>query len=178
MADNKHLNGAMGSRRLGDMLLLPASLCGVALLIVNDHYMKRHLHNAISGKLSDIAGLLFFPLLIATGIETTRIVLRRRQWCISIGGFDSTVVVVGIFFMLMKTWQPAGQIYVWLDASLEWPVLAVKAAFVSGNFWTWPKTGIVMDTTDLMALPALLIPWWSGRRWILSHPGATGDMFP
>jgi hypothetical protein len=55
---NEELTGEVASRRLGDLLLLPASYGGLALLIVNDHYLKSHLHNAVSGKLSDVAGLM------------------------------------------------------------------------------------------------------------------------
>lgn len=162
----------MDFRRLGDLLLLPAAYCGLVLLIMNDHYLKRHLHNAASGKLSDIAGLMFFPLLVATAIETTRLTVRIRPWRISIRGFDATIVGVGMFFLLMKTWQPAAHIYASLDAVLQWPVLAGKAAITGGDPWTWPKTSIVLDPTDLLALPVLLIPWWTGRTVIRGQPGA------
>ena len=85
--------------------------------------------------------------------------LRKRD----ILSFDASVFAVGLTFLLMKTWQPAGQLYVWLDALLQWPVLALKAAILNAHPWVWPKTRIVMDATDLIALPVLLIPWWTGR---------------
>jgi hypothetical protein len=172
---NEELTGEVASRRLGDLLLLPASYGGLALLIVNDHYLKSHLHNAVSGKLSDVAGLMFFPLLVAAAIETAKCTLRIRLWGITGKGLCSIIVAVGVFFLLMKTWQPAGHLYAWLDAVLQWPVLALKAAITDGNPWAWPKTRIVMDPTDLFALPVLLIPWWTARSLIRDRPRAPFD---
>ena len=166
-------DGKVASRHLGDLLLLPASYCGLALLIVNDHYLKHHLHNAVSGKLSDIAGLVFFPLLVATIAETAKYTLRIRPWCMSVREFDVIVIAVGILFLLMKTWQPVGGLYAWLDAAMQWPVLALKAGLTGGNPWIWPKTEIAMDLSDLIALPALVIPWWSGRRKLTVERGHT-----
>lgn len=45
-----------------DLLASPGFLLGLSLLLLNDFVFKRHLHSAVSGKLSDFAGLFVFPL--------------------------------------------------------------------------------------------------------------------
>jgi hypothetical protein len=45
-----------------DRLLSPWLLFGLAVLLINDLFLKRTLSNALTGKLSDFAGLFVFPL--------------------------------------------------------------------------------------------------------------------
>lgn len=45
-----------------NILTSPASLLGLALLLLNDSILKRSFHNGLTGKLSDFAGLFIFPL--------------------------------------------------------------------------------------------------------------------
>src|SRR5262245_28812425 len=49
------------------VLLHPLFLCALALLLVNDHLLKGAgiLPGAITGKLSDLAGLIVAPVLVA-----------------------------------------------------------------------------------------------------------------
>jgi len=42
----------------------PLTVVTIALLILNDHYLKQKFANIITGKLSDFCGLYFFPLLV------------------------------------------------------------------------------------------------------------------
>lgn len=45
-----------------DLLTSPGFLLGLSLLLLNDFVFKRYLHGALSGKLSDFAGLFVFPI--------------------------------------------------------------------------------------------------------------------
>lgn len=45
-----------------NLLVHPVFLLGLVVLILNDHILKQQYHNAITGKLSDFAGLFIFPL--------------------------------------------------------------------------------------------------------------------
>lgn len=56
----------------GDALLNPCVLLAIAVLIVNDHVFKAAWPGWWTGKLSDFAGALFFPLLIQAGIELSQ----------------------------------------------------------------------------------------------------------
>ena len=65
-------------------LLHPLPLAAVAVLAVNDHLLKGSsiLPGSITGKLSDIAGLFFFPVLLAAigrGIARVRGIARIRK---------------------------------------------------------------------------------------------------
>lgn len=40
-------------------------ICALVLLILNDHFFKWHFHNQLTGKLSDVVGLLLLPLFLA-----------------------------------------------------------------------------------------------------------------
>ena len=49
----------------------PLSLGAVALLLLNDHVLKQAFPSILTGKLSDFAGLFFFPFLLAVLVGLT-----------------------------------------------------------------------------------------------------------
>ncbi|WP_118950197.1 hypothetical protein [Taibaiella helva] len=53
------------STRCKRLLFNPWLLLSLAVLLLNDHYGKARYHNVLTGKLSDIAGLVLLPLLLA-----------------------------------------------------------------------------------------------------------------
>lgn len=55
----------------GDSLLHPVVLVAVVVLVLNDHWWKGVGPALVTGRLSDVAGLLFFPLLLQDGFPTT-----------------------------------------------------------------------------------------------------------
>ena len=73
----------MTSKRLpaaGDVLLSPVLLCALLLLVINDHLLKTAWPGWWTGKLSDFAGALFFPLFIqASGELSLRAVGRFKE---------------------------------------------------------------------------------------------------
>ena len=152
----------------GDLILLPAATVSLAILIVNDHVLKERYGNTLTGKLSDFAGLVFFPLLLAALLEVARAAFRLRAWRLSTRGLTVCVLVTGSVFALAKTWEPANYLYRAATAALEWPVIAIKATLLGSHLPAMPATHLVLDATDLIALPFLLVPWWFGRRSLLS----------
>ena len=81
-------------------LLHPAFLASVALLLVNDHVLKSTAPGVVTGKLSDVAGLVVLPVLLCVlgGVST-----RRAAWAVH--------GLVGAVFALMQ-FVPAGD---WLS---------------------------------------------------------------
>ena len=89
------------TRRAGDFLLHPATLALLALWALNDHVLKDQLHDALTGKLSDVASLAVFPLLPTAFFE----MLRARRgppfegnatlvsWCLATGLVMATINV-------------------------------------------------------------------------------------
>ena len=120
----------------------PFSWMSIGLLLVNDHLLKGLFPGVITGKLSDFAGLFFFPFLVALGLAmvTSRWKLDPRR----LGGV--AFLVTGLLFVLVKVFPPvnlaAGE---WLSALYGRPI------------------AVAPDPSDLLAL-LVLIPAW--RLWL------------
>ena len=56
----------------GAGILHPVAWLSLILLVLNDDYFKGRFHNAITGKLSDVAGVVFMPLLVVALAESFR----------------------------------------------------------------------------------------------------------
>ncbi len=128
------------------VLCHPLPLAAVLLMAVNDHWLKGSVvPSALTGKLSDIAGVFFFPVLLMAVFHGVAVLLRGRpiRWP------HSPLVVVfvtGVGFALANLWQPFNRVLeaVWMTK--------------------------VMDPSDLLALPCVVLSWlWMTRqheKWI------------
>ena len=88
------------------LLTSPAFLFGLTLLLVNDAILKPAFHNAITGKLSDFAGLFVFPLFfIAFFARFRRSILL--------------ITVIGFIFWKSQASQP---LIDWMNGWLHFPV--------------------------------------------------------
>jgi hypothetical protein len=120
----------------------PLTLASVGLLLLNDHVLKVVMPSPLTGKLSDLAGLFFFPFLLAVslGLILDRVrVPARRTVALAFG-------LTLIWFTLVKTWPWANALTATAPSMLlGWPVL------------------IARDPTDLIAL-AVLWPAW--QLWL------------
>jgi hypothetical protein len=138
----------------------PASVAAIGLLLLNDHVLKAAWPSSqyaatVTGKLSDFAGVFFFPFLLAAAISApVEWALARRRgangstectlaprllWAL---GFTATAA----WFAGMKT----------IPAVNEWT--AALAGWVAGG-----PVVIVRDPTDLLALVMLWPAWRVGR---------------
>lgn len=115
----------------------PAALSAIALLLLNDHVFKHYFPSVLTGKISDFAGLLFFPLLLSALIG----MLEKRPRRAAVWGFALT----GLVFAALKLHPPAAS---WASAALS--------RLLDANVWITP------DPTDLSAL-LMLLPAW--RLW-------------
>jgi hypothetical protein len=134
------------------MLLHPVAIGAVVTLLLNDHVMKDAFPGFVTGKLSDVAGLVFFPLLLA---ELTAFLLRRDPARL----VPAAAVVTALSFALVKLTSAGAASYAWgLGAIQSMLVLAL-----TGHADLRP-VGVVMDPTDLLALPAVLLALAVARR--------------
>jgi len=126
-----------GERRALAWLAHPFSVAAVVLLVLNDHVLKARFPGWATGNLSDVAGLVFAPALLAVALS---FLVRQRALA------PIALVTTGGLFTIVKTSEPAAGV-----ASAAWSV-------VNG-----PST-VLADVTDLLALPALALSWWVWRR--------------
>ncbi|PCC73244.1 hypothetical protein SAMN02745121_03029 [Nannocystis exedens] len=110
----------------------PTWLFALAVLGVNDHLLKGAglLPGALTGKLSDFAGMLVAPALLAALLGVT----SRR-------GLLHCHIAVGLVFALINLSPACADAWSWLMGLVGFP-------------WT-----ITVDPTDLLALPALALGW-------------------
>ena len=127
-------------------LLHPVVLASIAVLLVNDLVLKRALPGVVTGKLSDLAGLVFLPILVA-------FVLGAR----SARAVGIAAVGVGSAFLAVKTSQPACDAYAAALGLVQW-IVAVPSWLLRDAVLPRPSLATVMcDPTDLVALPFLLV---------------------
>lgn len=147
----------------GEGLLHPAAVTAVLVMALNDHWLKATYASWWTGKLSDVAGLIFFPLFLQAVVE-----VGQRLGGASVQPSRRTlllaIIATGIVFGLGKSTEPGALCCRWLLGTLRWLIFAPLNA-LKGAPWTWlVPVRFVKDPTDLIALPSLLLSWRIGRH--------------
>jgi hypothetical protein len=137
----------------------PVTLLAVVVLVVNDWVLKPRWHGVITGKLSDVAGMAFAPVVLSAAIglmlhaaaqlgAAVDPSLSRRR-------LVACAAATAAGFALVKLCPPVRE-------------LIERAIGHGAEFYP--------DWTDLLCLPAVLIAWWIGRdelgRVPLGRPAA------
>ncbi len=149
----------------------PIALFSLGLLILNDHILKHRYGNSITGKLSDIAGLIFFPLLVIVLIESCRKAFRKNRWQIDNEQVVIVFCIVAMGYLLVKCSQPIADAYSYVLGSAEWSLVAMKQACTGHSIDKLMPREVLADPTDLVALPAVGVAWLIVKRHNLS-PGS------
>lgn len=140
----------------GDGLLHPVVVAALTVLLVNDHILKARFPGAITGKLSDFAGLVMFPLFIQALIEVVSSA-RRRFVKPSNVVLTVSILVSAAAFSALQLIPQVGDAYQvgfgWLRSLPE--VLHGLSA---------PRVALTQDPTDLVALVSLIVAWHVGAR--------------
>ena len=164
-----------GARAIaGDGLLHPVPLVAITVLVVNDQVLKAAAPGWVTGKLSDVAGLVFFPLFIVALGEVIAAAAGRwhgpRAPHLTIA-----VAVTGLAFALVKLLPAAERLYEAVLGIGQWPFAAV-ASLVGGSSGGLPPlvpVNVTRDPTDLVALAALWLPMEVGLRRARGVPAAS-----
>lgn len=127
-------------RTARDWVAHPVTCLAVLLLLLNDHVLKGAYGTWWTGKLSDVAGLVLAPPLLAVAAACTGRPVRAGRLV------AVPVLVVGVGFVLAKATAVGADL-----ASAAWSVVAGPSL-------------VRQDATDLLALPALAVAALVGRR--------------
>jgi hypothetical protein len=143
--------------------LHPVTLAAALLLAVNDWVLKPRLGpSAMTGKLSDLAGLVFAPVVLSAaiglGLHLAAGLGARVDPSLSRRRLVLCTVATGAVFAAVKLDPGAARVLVALISHLGRPA------------------AIYLDRTDLLCLPALALALWIGRdelrRVPLGRPAA------
>jgi hypothetical protein len=148
----------------GDFLLHPACLAAIVILVVNDWAIKARWPGAVAGKLSDVAGMVFFPLLLVALAELALLLVRRKRLA-SPMWFVISAGAVGAVFAATKTIEPVRAADEWMLGQLRWlPLAAIRAAQRQPiGEPTYPN--VVPDATDVLCVPFVLVAIWIGFKY-------------
>jgi hypothetical protein len=138
-------------------LLHPIALVALAVWLVNDHWAKAALPGLVTGKLSDVAGLIVFPLIPVCAAALWR--ERRGGSPPGMAWTAAWLVATGAAMAAIKLADPAAWAYRHGLALAQWPVRAGWQLISAGDVPQLQPVQLTMDVSDLLTLPALLVPW-------------------
>ncbi len=158
------------STEAGALLVHPLVLGALALWALNDHWFKS-VGGWLPGKLSDVACLIVIPVLVGGGVE---LAFGRRggRWLFG------AAALAALIMALINTWAPAAWAYEQGLGLMQWPFRGL-ASVIRGEGWPAHRPVVLtMDPTDLITLPAVLVPVWlerrrTGRRSVSSNAATT-----
>jgi hypothetical protein len=133
-------------------MLHPVVVLAVLILTANDQVAKALWPGIITGKLSDLAGLVVFPLLLVSLDELCRAILRKGE-IPSRRTLIAAIAITGIGFSAAKVIPLVGDWY-----RVLWGYLAAPLRGSTG------PVVLSQDPTDLLALPALAVGWLIGSQ--------------
>jgi hypothetical protein len=145
---------------------------GVLLLALNDHVLKAAWPGWWTGKLSDAAGMVFFPLLLQSVWELATQAAGRWKGH-RLGVTTACVVLTGTVFTLVKTIPQAAHAYRVTWGVLRWPLELGSACWHNQSVPTLGRVQLTMDASDVLVLPFLALALWVG--WRASTAPVMGD---
>jgi hypothetical protein len=141
----------------GAVLLHPLTLAFLTLWIVNDHVLKQAYPGLLSGKLSDVASLVVFPLLMLASVELVWPSLSKTARRIVLG---LAVAATGSVMISIKLFEPAAWVYREGLGALQWPFYAAHAWLRGVDLPGLRSVHLAMDASDILTLPSLSIAVW------------------
>jgi hypothetical protein len=134
--------------RDGFPLAHPVAVAAVTLLLVNDHFLKHAWPGFVTGKLSDVAGMIFFPILLAS--------VQRRVPLLA------CCIATALVFALVKTAPWANDLYRVVWGAMQWPFRAAHAWLAHREAPGLARVVLVRDPSDLLAVPFVCIAFFVG----------------
>jgi hypothetical protein len=171
----------------GQLLLHPGALVAIGVIAVNDHVLKPWLGNTVTGKLSDVAGLFVFPLVVLATLEWVRWAIRRvpvatrrqevgeaRRHDRRASSNQEAVVAVGVTaggFAAVKLLPVVGTAYVTAIGGVRWVGESAVSLMAGEGVASLASIHLTRDPSDLVALPVLLVSYLVARQSVEPAPG-------
>jgi len=132
----------------------------IGVLLINDHILKTAMPSGLTGKLSDFAGLFFFPFLVGVILQVGSRLARRGRACSPQTALALGILLSGAGFSAIKTLPAANLLAVdLLTRLLNTPIQ------------------LVLDPTDLVALIVFWPAWQFWRHLVRgSAPAGPGKL--
>jgi hypothetical protein len=123
----------------------PLLIFSILALLLNDHVLKATASSAFTGKLSDFAGLFFFPFLLGVALQALACLVRRR--------LEARQALLASFGLCAALFIPIKTLP---------EVNALASELLAGLFG--PPLQIALDPADLTALVMFLPAWGLCQR--------------
>jgi hypothetical protein len=146
-----------------DGLLHPVALLAIVVLGLNDQLFKDVWPGMVTGKLSDVAGMIFFPLVLQAAWE---VVVARfdTRWKPSRRVLWFSVVATAVVFSIIQLFPWATMAYRHGLGALQWPFFAVWALLSGDVLPPLHVVSVVADPWDCLAVPFVLVAVFVSRR--------------
>lgn len=136
-------------------------------MVANDHWLKAAAPGWVTGKVSDVAGLVLAPLVLQAAWELA-LHLVGRPWGPSVRTGVGAALLVGAVFAAINLMVPAADAYRVILGVVQWPFAAIASLVGSGTVPPFRQVTFVRDPGDLVTMPALLLPIalarWRGKQ--------------
>ncbi len=132
----------------GAGLLHPLPLGAILVMAVNDHWWKEGYPGLLSGKISDAAGMIFFPLFLQALWECAQ-AAAGRDWQPSRRALAACAVASALVLAAIKLSPLAGELYTYAWGALQWPLRAAA----SGSLPKIVPVALTQDPTDVLMAP-------------------------
>lgn len=143
------MNATDRARVAGEIVLHPVALAGLALLVLNDHVLKGAAPAWLTGKLSDVAGLVLLPFLALALLD----VVRRRQPP-GVRAAAVAAAATALAFSAVKLVEPLRSAAAVAGGWLRAPLDALTSLATGTRTTVGGPVVIVADPTDVVAVLA------------------------
>ena len=145
------------------------AVAAVVVLVLNDHVLKRAYPGLLTGKLSDVAGMIFFPVLLTILLWALVPAKRRTD-----RAHDALLVVAclatALVFTLTKTTLFGNEAFRFTWAAMQWPYRALRAIAHGRALPSLVRVILVRDPSDVLAVPFVFVAYVAAARRRLPQP--------
>jgi hypothetical protein len=163
---------------MAEAMLGPYVAPALLVLVANDHVLKQRWPGLVTGKLSDVVGLVVFPVLLVALLEAARLLIGVRP----IAATRRELVVAALLtaggFTAVKLSGSIASAYSQALGCLQWPVRAALALLRGGAIPSPSPVLVRADPWDLVALPAIALAIWAAHRSAFRDGALVADVQP